>query len=373
MPLWFLIMYFVHGDELLQKISFLEVDEYDMVFTMGVYSLGVSLENKNILWIGGILFTFLLAAVGFFISLIPGLTYVGQLGCAIIIAIIYRQIFGYPDMLRAGITFSAKKLLRLAIILYGLRLNIGIVLSDGLGLLLKDAIIITVAILFMVWLAKVFKADANISLLLGVGTGVCGAAAIAAVAPIVKANDDDTAIGVGIIALMGTVFSIIYTLLRPVLPFSAEDYGIWSGMSLHELAHVALAAAPAGQDALAMALLAKLGRVFLLVPLCFVLIYFMRRKQAGTGAERTKIAFPYFLLGFIAMSLFGSFVLGDVIPVTDQMLEGVYTFTTWLLTAAMVGLGLSVSLKEVKNKAMRPLIAMTVVSVVVSLIAVVLV
>ncbi|GGA92567.1 YeiH family protein [Ornithinibacillus halotolerans] len=331
-------------------------------------------ENKQLRWLGGVAFTFLLAAVGFVVSQIPGLTYVGQLGCAIIIAIIYRQIFGYPEMLRAGITFSAKKLLRLAIILYGLRLNIGIVLSDGIGLLFKDAIIIAVAILLMVWIAKAMKADANISLLLGVGTGVCGAAAIAAVAPIVKANDDETAIGVGIIALMGTIFSIVYTIIRPILPFSAEDYGIWSGMSLHELAHVALAAAPAGQDALAMALLAKLGRVFLLVPLCFVLIYFMKRRQASKlGEEKTKIAFPYFLLGFIAMSLFGSFVLGNAIPVSEEMLEGVYTFTTWLLTAAMVGLGLSVSLKEVKNKAMLPLIAMTIVSLVVSVVAVVLV
>ncbi|WP_026907139.1 YeiH family protein [Paucisalibacillus globulus] len=344
---------------------------------MGATHVNVNQESKGrnkLFLVGGVLFTFLLAAVGFAASLIPGLTYVGQMGCAIIIAIVYRQIFGYPEILRAGVTFSSKKLLRLAIILYGLRLNIGIVLSDGLGLLLKDAIIIFVAIVAMVWLAKVIKADANISLLLGVGTGVCGAAAIAAVAPIVNADDDDTAIGVGIIALMGTVFSIIYTIVRPILPFAAEDYGIWSGMSLHELAHVALAAAPAGQDALAMALLAKLGRVFLLVPLCFILIYFMKRKRTGQESEgKTIVAFPYFLLGFIAMSLFGSFVLGDIIPVTEQTLEGVYTFTTWLLTAAMVGLGLSVSLKEVKNKAMKPLIAMTIVSVVVSVVAVVLV
>ena len=74
-------------------------------------------------------------------------------------------------------------------------------------------------------LAKWLKADFNLSLLLGVGTGICGAAAIAAVSPIIKAKDEDTAMGVGIIALVGTAFSIIYTLLFPLLPISPIDYG----------------------------------------------------------------------------------------------------------------------------------------------------
>lgn len=294
------------------------------------------------------------------------------MGSAIVLAIIYRQIFGYPEIFRSGIEFSSKKLLRLAIILYGLRLNIGIILSDGLGLLVRDAFIIAFAILAMIWLAKLFKADSTISLLLGVGTGVCGAAAIAAVAPIVKSKDEDTAISVGIIALMGTVFSIVYTLIRPFLPLSNVDYGIWSGMSLHELAHVALAAAPAGEDALAMALLAKLGRVFLLVPLCFVLIYFISRKKGKNEAENsTKIAFPWFLLGFIAMSLVGSYMIGPVLTVSQGVLEGIYSFSTWLLTAAMVGLGLSVNLQAVRTKAMKPLTAMIITSVLLSVFALV--
>jgi len=321
--------------------------------------------HPRLKWLLGIAFTFVIAFLGFLVALIPGFSFVGQLACAIVLAIIYRQIFGYPENLRSGIEFSAKKLLRVAIILYGLRLNIGTILSDGLGLLVRDAFVITFAILVMIWLAKMFKADANISLLLGVGTGVCGAAAIAAVAPIVKSKDEDTAIGVGIIALIGTIFSIIYTLIRPVLPLSELEYGIWSGMSLHELAHVALAAAPAGEDALAMALLAKLGRVFLLIPLCFILIYFMNRKKRKEAKEgsHTKIAFPWFLLGFIAMSLIGSYIIGPVVPITDQVMEGVYSFSTWLLTAAMVGLGLSVSLHDVRTKAMKPLLAMVITSV----------
>ena len=86
----------------------------------------------------------------------------------------------------------------------------------------------------MLSLAKLFKADKMISLLVGVGTGICGAAAIAAIAPIVKAKEEDTAIGVGMIALVGTVFAIGYTMLAPVLSLTPVQYGTWSGMSLHE-------------------------------------------------------------------------------------------------------------------------------------------
>ncbi|PAV29271.1 hypothetical protein CIL05_12815 [Virgibacillus profundi] len=326
-------------------------------------------SNTKWTWIGGVVFTFLIALSGYLLALLPGFAYVGQLACAIIIAIIYRQIFGYPKNLKSGITFSSKKLLRVAIILYGLRLNINIVLNDGLGLLIRDAVVIIFAILLMIWLAKVFKANTTISLLLGVGTGVCGAAAIAAVAPIVKSKDEDTAISVGIIALMGTIFSIIYTIIRPILPISNIDYGIWSGISLHELAHVALAAAPAGEDALAMALLAKLGRVFLLIPLCFILIYVIKLKKNGSSKPDTKIAFPWFLIGFIIFSILGTYVFGSVIPVSDEFMNGVYTLSTWLLTAAMVGLGLSVSLKDLRTKAMKPLIAMVITSIALSILA----
>lgn len=328
-------------------------------------------QNPNAagMWIAGIAFTFFIALLGFLLAMVPGFGQIGQLASAIIIAVIYRQIFGYPEVLRAGITFSSKKLLRLAIILYGLKLNIDTVFHDGLGLLARDVIVIAFAIGVTVWLAKVFKADKNISLLLGVGTGVCGAAAIAAVAPIVKAKDEDTAIGVGIIALMGTVFAIAYTLLRPILPLLPMEYGIWSGISLHELAHVAIAAEPAGDDPLAIALLAKLGRVFLLVPLCFIFIYFMKRKSKTAGQEQNKVAFPWFLVGFILMSVFGSYVLGHSIPVSAGTMEGISVITTWILTAAMVGLGLNVSLQDLRTRALKPLLAMVITSIALSVLA----
>jgi uncharacterized integral membrane protein (TIGR00698 family) len=320
------------------------------------------------LWLSGIAFTIVIAAFGYALSKVPGFDRVGPLACAIVIAVIYRQFLGYPEKIRAGIQFSSKRFLRFAIILYGLKLNIDIVLHQGLGLLARDVGVIAFAILFTVWLGKLLKAESSLVMLLGVGTGVCGAAAIAAVSPIIKAKDEDTAIGVGIIALVGTIFSIIYTILRPFLPLSAIDYGIWSGISLHEIAHVALAGAPAGPDGLAIALLAKLGRVLLLVPLCFILMFWVKRKSAGKAGE-TKIEFPWFLIGFILMSLFGSYVLGKSIPVSKAAMDGVANATTFILTTAMVGLGLNVSLRDLRTKAARPLIAMLITSVVLSIAA----
>ncbi|AOH54763.1 hypothetical protein ABE28_010410 [Peribacillus muralis] len=349
----------------------MELEKYEPLEESGVkqYDSGSISKNRGLVWLGGIAFTFFIALLGLGLSKIVGFNRIGPLACSIIIAVIYRQIAGYPEKFRTGIEFSAKKLLRFAIILYGLKLNIDVIFNQGLPLLVRDIGTVTFAIVAMVLIAKWLKADASISLLLAVGTGVCGAAAVAAISPIVKAKEEDTAISVGIIALMGTLFSIIYTLLRPVLPLSALDYGIWSGISLHEIAHVALAGAPAGEDALAVALLAKLGRVFLLIPLCFLFMYWMKRRSSDNAVQETKIDFPWFLVGFIMMSLIGSYVFGAYITVSPVIMDGISKTTTFILTMAMIGLGLNVSLQALRTKAMRPLLAMAITSLILSIIS----
>lgn len=143
------------------------------------------------------------------------------------------------------------------------------------------------------------------------------------------------------------------------------DYGIWSGVSLHEIAHVALAAAPGGEDILAIALLAKLGRVFLLVPLCFILMYWMNKRKPKQ-ADKTKIDFPWFLIGFIGMSIFGSYIVGKYFHISAEVMGQIGNVTTYILTMAMVGLGLNVSFHALKTKALRPLIAMVITSILLS-------
>ncbi|MBP1933382.1 YeiH family protein [Ammoniphilus resinae] len=308
----------------------------------------------------GVGFTFFIAMIGMGLAKVPLISHLGSMVTAILLAIFFRQFFGYPEILRTGIQFSGKKILRYAIVLFGFRLNVEVILQQGIGLLLKDVFSIVLAIIVTMLIAKWIKAEKALSFMLAVGTGVCGAAAIAAVSPIIKANDDDTAIGVGMIALMGTIFTIIYTLLLPILPLTNIQYGVWSGVSLHEIAHVAAAAAPAGADALAIALLAKLGRVLLLVPLCFLLAYWMKRKDKGTEAN---VDFPWFLLGFIITSLIGTYA-----GLPQELLDGIAVFSSFLLTAAMVGLGLNVSFQALKQKGLKPLFAMLVASILLSIV-----
>ena len=137
----------------------------------------------------GIGFTVAIAVTGIQAAKLPFLSRLGSMVLSILIAIVYRQVAGYPEYLKSGIQFSAKKLLRLAIVLFGFRLNLVTVLSEGLGLLVRDLGTVAGAILLTLLLAKWLKADPKQSLLDGVGQRH-GAAAIAAVSPIMMPRDD---------------------------------------------------------------------------------------------------------------------------------------------------------------------------------------
>ncbi|MGT0198318.1 putative sulfate exporter family transporter [Staphylococcus aureus] len=174
-----------------------------------------SLKSKAFIY--GLLFTFIIAVISLLGSKLPFLDKIGALTIAILIAILYRHFKGYPEAYGSGIAFSSKRLLKLAIILYGLKLNIYDVIGKGSDLVLIDIGVILFSIGLMLLLNKYFlKGDKNLILLLGIGTGVCGAAAIAAVSPILKSREKDSAISIGIVALIGTIFSLAYTVIYSI-------------------------------------------------------------------------------------------------------------------------------------------------------------
>lgn len=316
------------------------------------------LTHSRIRFILGIAFTIIIALSGLLLANIPPFSLVGGMLSAILIAVLYRNLIGYPEQLREGIRVVSYHGLRFAIILYGFKLNIDLVLRDGIPLLLQGLLTIVMAITVTMVLSKVFKADQGISLLLGIGTGICGAAAIAAVSPILKSSDEDTAISVGIIALVGTFFAVGYTFINSYFSLPPTIYGPWSGITLHEIAHVAAAATPAGPEALSLALLAKLARVFLLIPVSFVLSLWARRKD---NSNNKSAPFPWFLLGFILTSLIGSYL-----PIPKEILNFISQAASFILATSMVGLGLNVTLASLKKRALRSLAAMFISSVVVS-------
>lgn len=290
------------------------------------------------------------------------LNYLGPLAIAILIAVIIRNTLPYPQKWKTGIDFAAKKILRFAIILYGIRLNIAVVAHEGLPLIARAAGVIVGAILLTIIIGKLLKVEDNLMMLLAFGTGICGAAAIAAVSPILKAKEEDTAMAVGMIALMGTIFSLIYPAIGSLLHLAPAVYGYWSGFSLHEIAHAALAGAAYGDESLTPALLSKLSRVLLLFPVTLVLVGFLKFKKGGTGQ---KASFPYFLLGFLAVSAIGTW--GTQQGFLSASVEDAIAQTgTFFLAVAMAALGMSVDLKELKSRALKPLLMMTIVSIILS-------
>lgn len=319
-----------------------------------------SSSNKN--FIIGLLFTFVIAIFSFFLTKLPIFDKIGALTIAILIALLYRHFKGYPELYRPGITFSSKYLLRFAIILYGLKLNITDILEQGSRLLLVDIGVVVFSIFMMLLVSRYLRGDTNIALLLGVGTGVCGAAAIAAVAPIFKSREKDTAISIGIIALIGTIFSLIYTAIDAIFHISPQIYGAWSGVSLHEIAHVVLAGGFGGSEALKIALLGKLGRVFLLIPLTIILILVMRWKTKDTTSQ-SRISIPYFLIGFVIMAIVNTYI-----SIPAVILNILNIVATICLLMAMVALGLNVAFKDIKQRALKPLLTIVITSIVLSVI-----
>ncbi|QJC54358.1 putative sulfate exporter family transporter [Paenibacillus albicereus] len=297
----------------------------------------------------GLFLTALLAAAGRMLGELPGLGVLGPLVLAILLGMAYREwLGGVPDDAAAGIAFSSKQLLRLGIVLLGMRLNLGDIAAAGPGVLAIDAIHIAVTIPLVCWLAGKLGADRRLGLLTACGTAICGAAAVAAIAPQLKAKGEETAVAAATVAILGTIFTIAYTLLQPLLPLGSAAYGAWAGSTLHEVAHALAAAEPYGEEALDMAVLVKLTRVAMLVPAALLIgLWTQRRKLRRSGEQQAaaagregggqRVQVPWFIFGFLATS--GIHTLGFV---PEEAAQALVTAAYLLIAMGMAGLGLGV-------------------------------
>ncbi|WP_245628123.1 YeiH family protein [Shouchella shacheensis] len=296
----------------------------------------------------GILITLIIASVAALLAQLPYFDVVGQLVLAIVLGVIWNHTMNVKAEYRSGIEFSSKKVLRLGIILLGLRLNLADIYAAGLNVFLYAGLLLAMTLAVVYALARWLNVGKTLSLLTACGTAICGAAAIVAIAPLVKAKETITAVSVAVIAVLGTSFTILYALLYPILPLTPHEFGILSGGTLHEIAHAIAASSAGGTESEDMAIVVKLTRVALLVPVAVLIGLYVKKKENRTKEENDfslkMLPVPWFIFGFLAMS-----ALNTTGSLPEAMVSVLVTVSYLLLAMAMAGLGLNVELAVFKK------------------------
>ena len=260
-----------------------------------------------------------------------------------------------PETWVPGIQFCSKKILRLGIILYGFRLTFQDVINVGVAGIAIDAIVVTVTIIGGVYLGKLLKMDREIALLTSIGSGICGAAAVLGAESTIQTKPYKTAVAVATVVIFGTISMFIYPIAyrAGILDLSPQEMGIYAGSTLHEVAHAVGAGNAMGEEISNTAIIVKMIRVMLLVPVLLILGYRVAAKASknGSAAQKGKIAVPWFALGFLAVIGFNSF---DLLP--QQLVDAINYIDTFLLTMAMAALGAETSIDKFKKAGAKPFV-----------------
>lgn len=298
---------------------------------------------------------------------------------ALTLAIVLGMLVGntvYPRFAAAsgpGVNFSKQTLLRLGVVLYGLRLTVQDVGQVGLAGVVIDALVLgsTFALAYGVgtrWLGM----DRKTVMLIGAGSSICGAAAVMAAEPVVKGRAEQVTVAVATVVIFGTLAIFLYPMLFELnqhfnlIGGGARGFGVYIGSTLHEVAQVVAAARSIGPEAADTAVIAKMVRVMMLAPFLIMLSAWLARDEARSSAKsgaasaaqftsgkppKTKLAVPGFALGFVAVVLFNSLNLlpAKVLPVMADI-------DTALLAMAMAALGLSTHLSAIRKAGFKPIL-----------------
>ncbi|WP_413729777.1 YeiH family protein [Sodalis sp. RH22] len=258
-----------------------------------------------------------------------------------------------------GVQFARQRLLRLGIILYGFRLTFQQIGAVGATGVVIDVLMLSSTFLLACRLGcRGLGLDRQTAMLIGAGSSICGAAAVLATAPVLKADADKTAVAVATVVLFGTAALFLYPALFALnahyhwLSVSATAFGIYTGSTLHEVAQVVAAGHAVGPEAENAAVISKMIRVMLLAPFLLLLSAWLRRRTPGAhGPAGAPLAFPWFALGFIAVAGVNSLPL-----LPPRLIAAITTLDTWLLAMAMAALGLTTHIGALKRAGLRPLL-----------------
>lgn len=329
-----------------------------------------SAKRQN--FFSGLLLVFVMAAIAWGLGMIPFVGKVLKIS-PLIIGILLGMLYAntlrsrMPETWMSGVKFSSKRILRLAIVFYGFRLTLGSIVSVGVSALVIDILIVTSVILLGLFVGKLLRLDKETTLLTAVGSAVCGAAAVLGAESVVKAKPEKTVIAVATVVIFGTISMLLYPILYSVGVFdlSPQVMGIYTGSTLHEVAHVAgageaMSTASGVAELAGIATITKMIRVILLAPVLLIISFFLNRRKGGSE-ERSRISIPWFAIWFMVMIglntlllyLAGEWGFSEQYKIIIGVIEKIDTFA---LTMAMTALGMDAMVSKFREAGMRPFI-----------------
>ena len=229
---------------------------------------------------------------------------------------------------------------------------------------LRDMVIVVLTILIGVWVGRLMKMDKDLALLTATGSAICGAAAVLGAEPVVKCEAHKTAVAVSTVVIFGTLSMFIYPVMyrAGILDLDPEQMGLYTGATLHEVAHVVGAGNAMGKEISDAAIIVKMIRVMMLAPVLVVMSFMLARTAVksvvnggrnggGVAPSRGKITIPWFAFGFLAVIGFNSL---DLLP--HAVVDGINQVDTFMLTMAMTALGTETSIEKFKKAGAKPFV-----------------
>jgi uncharacterized integral membrane protein (TIGR00698 family) len=296
----------------------------------------------------------LLAAVIAVVALLLGrwLPLVGGPVFGIVLGVAIRNIVAPPLACQPGIRFAGKQVLQWSIVALGLGLSLGQVAQTGLDSLAVTLVTVAAAFTSALLLGRLLGIPSKLKLLIGAGTAICGGSAIAAVTPIIKADEHDTAFAISTIFLFNLVAVLVFPALGHLMGMSQEGFGLWAGTAINDTSSVVAAGYSYGQLAGDQATIVKLTRATLIIPMCLVLaaIEAWRHKKSGGGHFDLRKVMPWFILWFVVASAVRTV---GMIPEAWQPL--IHAGAQFLIILALTAIGLSADLRRMAATGLRPI------------------
>jgi len=312
--------------------------------------------KERLLFLLGVAICFVVAGLSVLLEkLIPG-----ELLGASIIALFMGTIinsFFHPKWIQPALKFTSKKILKAAIILLGASLSVSTILS--VGKMTFFVMIFTFAMCFGAgfFIRKLFGLNWKLSNLISAGTGICGGSAVAAIAPVIDADDKDIAFAMSSTFLFDMVMIALYPLMGKALGMSDIAYGIWAGTSVNDTASVVASGYAFSEAAGDFATMVKLTRTIAIIPTVLVFAWIgvrMKKKEMqatgdGKKVNMTKII-PWFIGGFLLLAIINS--VGLIPAAVSGILK---TASKFLMVTALAAIGLSTSITDFKNAGLKPM------------------